>query len=629
MRLLLWIVLLIVPLAGPAQAAQAAKAVVFPLSEVRRGLVGQGVTVFAEGSLTPFRVEVLGVLKDFIGPGQDLILARLHGAEIEHTGVISGMSGSPVYVQGKLLGAVSYRLGAFSKEPIAGITPAAYMIAAAEDARAARLAEANLGDENPIFNKLATAQNDPVDRPLQEMARSLQPIDSPIFIAGAAPGLIDHYAQRLAGQGLTVLRGGGDGAAMAGQAGGKNSPRVVAQVQKKSRPPVQAKTLFVPGGPMAGVLVAGDLSMAATGTVTIVDEDRVIGFGHPFLGRGTTAMPLAQAEIVTTLASLSGSFKISALGDRVGQFVQDRSTAVVAVVGQRAPVVDVDVRLDGTAQGLRKDEKKRYHFEVAKDPALTPLLTEIAIASAVGGRIGFDTGGSAKLTLRIKIPGQAELLLQDLISVADYGSVATGVAGYIGDQLTKLWTNPFQEIPEMAISVELSLFDQPQQRGIVALSASPQRLCPGQELRVAVDSINYRGQRLRMVHRLLVPKDVAPGPLDLDVGGIKQLKDVDKQSGRFAVATNLAGLIEQLTQQRRADHLFWVLSRAEKNPRIGGQVLRHLPVSMTSLLAAGGDGPLLSGTSRWVVEEKVLDSGFVVSGGGRVSLEILDEECAQ
>ena len=592
---------------GLPQRAQAERQV-YPLSKVKPGLRGRGVTVLSAAKLTPFDVEVLGVLHNFIGPGQDLILARLHGPEIEHTGVISGMSGSPVYVDGQLLGAVSYRLGSFSKEPIAGITPAALMLAAAPSPALAKQGPKRLG-------RLTTAAQEEILRPF---AADLQAIENKIVLSSAAPSLLAHYAPRFAAAGLHLMRGGA-------QSSLSSSPGTASQVFTTM--PARASTLFVPGGPLAAVLIAGDVNMAATGTVTMVQGDRVIGFGHPFLGRGTSVVPLAQAEIVTTLASQSGSFKIASIGDIVGQFTDDRSVAVVATVGKKPPMMHLDIKLSGEASLLQKDAKRDYHFMLAEDPVLTPLLAELAVASAVGGRIGFDIGGHAEIDLKLKLPGQPKIHVQDIVSVGDQGNLAADIAAFLAQRIGPLWRNPYQAVSGLQAQLGIKLFSSPKQRRIVALHASPLRLCPGDELRLAVDSITYRGARLRGIHQVQIPQNLSAGKLRLDVGGIKQMKDIDKDSGRLPFVNNFGTFLDRIKTRRRADRLYLVLSRKVKSPRLAGQTLEDLPLSYSTLLASGSQSGSQAQTTRLRLQDKVLESGFVVSGGAHVDVQILSKEC--
>ncbi|MFH1807853.1 MAG: hypothetical protein ABIJ09_03860 [Pseudomonadota bacterium] len=554
---------------------------VYPLDKVNRGLKGQGVTVIAGDALTRFGVTVLGVLPDFIGPGQDLILARLDGTEVEYTGVISGMSGSPVYVDGKLLGAVSYRLGMFSKEPIAGITPAALMLAAATPAAAPRARRTQVTDDVDL--------------------QQLRPIDTPLVVAGAPPGLIEFYAPRLREHGLIAVRGG---------AGARSA--------------APAKP-FVPGGAMAGVLVDGDINLAATGTVTLVEGTRIIGFGHPFLGRGASAIPLATAEIVATLPSLAGSSKIGVVTGLVGTLVDDRSTAVVGEVGALPPMVSLQLDLDGDPHLLGHDQSRVFRFKVFQDPTLTPLFVELAMASALGGRVGFNAGGSAELRVSIQVPGRTELRIEERVSVSDGGSVAAVAARLVGSAVGTLWSNRFEPLPGLRVTVRARLAREPRQATLVSARISPPALRAGESAEIEVQLQDYHGQRRTLRQRVSVPEGEAPGTLRLLVGGDEAVRKLDQDAGRDRVPTTLDDILHSLAQRRQGDRLYLVLAREDAGLRVDGTALPGLPPSMLGVLSRGSEGVLRAATTQRIINEQSLDPGLVIQGQISLELELLPQ----
>src|SRR5689334_11880039 len=312
----------------PAQSAQ------MRVEDIRPGMIGIGRTVFEGTRVEEFKVNILGVLENVIGTHRNLILAKLEGGPLANTGVIAGMSGSPVYVDGKLIGAVSYSLGQFSKEPIAGITPIAEMT----DATAfsdVRPAAAKVHVDFPLTRENLTAAfrralnwNRPfAERPGDaellgpssiagvagpELGMRLQPIATPLMMSGFEPGLADMLAGAFREQGFVPT---GRGVA-AGRAG-----------EKPYEGPLK------PGDAVGVALVRGDLELGATGTVTHVDGDRVYAFGHPLYNLGPTAFPMTRAYVYTVLPSLASSMKLSTTGEVIGSFLQDRAVAIAGRLG--------------------------------------------------------------------------------------------------------------------------------------------------------------------------------------------------------------------------------------------------------------------------------------------------------
>ena len=293
---------------GPAAVAAAPPAVtrVFPLSEVKRGLRGVAYTVFEGVNPEPMQVEILGVLKEALGPGQDMILARLHGEKPEYTGVVAGMSGSPVYIDGRLVGALSYRIGQFSKDPIAGITPIEYMLAVRD------------GEVRPAGSgglKRASASEGYGQMEIQAM-------ETPLVFSGFSQETVDRFGDRFRAMGLTPVAGLGGADAKA----------------------LQPEAL-VPGSAVSAVLVRGDLSMAGTCTVTYVDPTRLLACGHPITQYGPVDMPMTKAEVVATLASPLNAFKIVNTTETVGAFTEDRASAIMGQFGATARMIPVAVEV--------------------------------------------------------------------------------------------------------------------------------------------------------------------------------------------------------------------------------------------------------------------------------------------
>src|SRR5437899_6794594 len=362
-----WILLLIFSIGtavGTVTTLTSAAGAQMGVDEIRPGMVGIGRTVFDGTHVEEFKANILGVLENIIGPHRNLILARLEGGPLAHTGVIAGMSGSPVYVDGKLIGAVSYALGSFSKEPIAGITPIAEMTDST-----------SFGDVRPIGSKVkveypltrdgltaafrkALNWNRPfADRPDEtqlagvsavaglggsQLGTLLRPIATPLVMSGFEPDLGDVFGSAFREQGF-IPTGGSAAGFRAGEA------------------PFEGP--LKPGDAVGVMLVSGDLQLGGTGTVTHIDGDRVYAFGHPMYNLGPTEFPMTRAYVYTVLPSLFSSMKLSSTGEIIGTFLQDRATAIAGRLGPGPRMIPVTISLES-----KRAPKRTFKYDVVIDP---------------------------------------------------------------------------------------------------------------------------------------------------------------------------------------------------------------------------------------------------------------------
>src|SRR5438034_5086990 len=370
-----------------------------PVSEIRSGMVGIGHTVFDGTHVEEFKAHILGVLENVIGTQRNLILARLEGGPLANTGVIAGMSGSPVYVDGRLIGAVSYALGSFSKEPIAGITPIAEMTDSTSFSDT-RPTGARVHIDYPLTRDNLTAAfrkalnwNRPfADRPDEthlagvsavaglggsQLGTLLRPIATPLVMSGFEPELADVFGSAFREQGF-VPSGGGAAGFRTGEA------------------PFEGP--LKPGDAVGVMLVSGDLQLGGTGTVTHIDGDRVYAFGHPMYNLGPPEFPMTRAYVYTVLPSLFSSMKLSSTGEIIGTFLQDRATAIAGRLGPGPHLIPITLTLESD-----RAPKRTFKFGVVNDQLFTPLLTYASIVNTLAsyerqyGSATFTVHGKAKL----------------------------------------------------------------------------------------------------------------------------------------------------------------------------------------------------------------------------------------
>ena len=337
---------------------------IFPLSQVHRGLIGTAWTVFTGTKPEPMEVEILGVLRGARGPGQDMILAQLHGAKPDYTGVVEGMSGSPVYIGNKLVGSLSYRIGQFSKDPIAGITPIEQMLEVRDLPIGGNLERASAGPGpgfGPAGSSLAASSSSMSAGTFSAGGMNFQAIETPLVMSGFQPDAIRLWQQKMAGTSLALVAAGG--------MSGTSDP--------DAAPSAAAEATLEPGSAISEQLVRGDVEIAATCTVTYIDPKQLLACGHPVLQAGTISVPMTTAEVVATLASPLNAFKIINTGATVGAFTEDRESGVRGVLGAQAQMIPMHVAVDGP------DVHRKVNVEIIDLPSLTSQAVLVVLYDAL------------------------------------------------------------------------------------------------------------------------------------------------------------------------------------------------------------------------------------------------------
>src|SRR6266567_6169816 len=318
-----------------------------PVNQIHAGMRGYALTVFEGVKPESMDVEVLGVLKNANGPKGDIVLVRLGGAKAEYTGVVAGMSGSPVYLNGKLAGALAFRIGEFSKEPIAGVTPIADMleINALDKSPAEEAAATKPSVTNAAGKTASPGDSTALPNSTQDFATYLKPIDAPLVFNGFSEDTVHRFASRFASAGVIPVMG-------AGSVSGDKQPE-----------PLEA------GSAVSAILVRGDMDIAATCTVTYIDPQRLLACGHPLLQFGSVDLPMTKAYVLATLPSPLNAFKIVNTTEPVGAFVQDRHTGIMGVFNKQPDMIPVTLTIHGAPGSPQKD----FHYEVLNNPRLSPV----------------------------------------------------------------------------------------------------------------------------------------------------------------------------------------------------------------------------------------------------------------
>jgi hypothetical protein len=554
-------------------AEQRSPLVLMPVADVKPGMVGVGRTIFAGDRLEDFKVEIIGTLDNIIGPGRQLILAKLSGGPLAETGVIAGMSGSPVYIDGKLVGAVSYALGSFPKEPLAGITPIGEMLSDVDkpinNTRPERAASSDLGLKWPaepadVFSALhrfaARAAS-----PLNAGNRTLGPLDlSLLRPIGAAFSI----------RGFDATIGSDIGAAF-----GVNNPAASSaahsEIDDSSAAIVQSAATLRPGDAVGTSIMRGDMEMGATGTVTHVDGSRVYAFGHPFLALGPTQMSMTKARVMTVLPSLQSSMKIAVLGPVIGSMTQDRATAIGGTLGTVLPDLAVSLTLNAGAAPPR-----RFNFHVSHDPALTPLFAYVAMLNVLTsyqrqtGSMTVGISGSASF-------GQAGRITVDDLFSGDNAHV--GAANTILQPLVAMMNNEWRMSPPDTLNLTLTANES--QGGLTIdrawLDTSRPQFGATHTLHVLLR--NFRGQTETRSMPVTMPTS-GPGALTLVVSDAPTLQSLEQKELDPSAPKSIAQLVADLNATRRNNRLYVRLLASTPGSVIAGKAQPALPGSTRSVL---------------------------------------------
>jgi hypothetical protein len=598
---------------GVLLATPNAQTTTLPLEEVRPGMVGVGRTVFAGNELEDFKVHVLGVMRNVIGPKRSLILARLEGGPLAKTGVIAGMSGSPVYVDGRLMGAVSYALGQFSTEPIAGITPIAEMIEATSlggSARGTRPVSiafpASPRELLDIWSRDLRHTRPFVDEPSQALVVSgaatdltrvsamLRPIAVPMIASGFDASVIDPLSPALAAAGFVPM------SSSASQAQGA---RLSASEDRPLRP-----------GDAVGVgLLTGDFELGATGTVTHIDGDRVYAFGHPLYNLGPTQFPMTRATVQVVLPSLMSSSKLASFGPVIGTVQQDRATAIAGRLGAAPSLIPVTITLNSDRQ-----PSKTFTFGVVRDFTFTPLLTYLSVANVLTsyeravGPASYSIRGSAS------IRSQGDLSFEDIFT----GEQATGgAAAYVAGPLTALLKNTGEAVDFEKIALTIDASEQPRSARIERVWLDTTRPRAGQTANVHVAMRSSRGDEIVRRLAIEIPANVT-GSLQLIVADAARTTADDRREMRGADLQRVSQFMRTFNRARRNNRLYVRLTSPDPGAVVNGEPMTGLPPSVLAVLEADRNSGTVGSLRNSTRGEWELALDFAVTGARQLTLSL-------
>jgi len=536
----------------------------FPLSEVRAGMTATAWTVFTGTSPEPMEVEILGVLRGARGPGHDMILAQLHGAKPEYTGVVAGMSGSPVYIGKRLLGSLSFRIGQFSKDPIAGITPIGQML----EVRDLPLDDGTLltaGTRSPILipgSEIPAPAAPASDLGPSGAGMTFQAMETPLTMSGFGPEAIRLWQQKMAGTGLEMVSAGG--------VGGSSDPIAGTASHPMDRAPV------LPGSAVTAQLVRGDLEIAATCTVTYVDPKQLLACGHPILQAGPVSLPMTRAEVVATLASPLNAFKIINTGDTIGAFTEDRDAAIRGVLGAQARMIPVHIEVHGSGVS------RKLNIEVLDLPSLTPQALLVSLYEILSESNEASSDTSYHLTGSIDLAGHASPI--DVWAPASDQLPASLSASLLAtERFAKIYLNWSRRGAIRSIDIHVEAVPRRVQVELEgARLVSSDIVHAGDTVMVEATLRPWQQPARNVRIPVTLPGRLGAGGLRLlvsDAATLDRTLDQPRQSTR---APDLDTVLAQAGQAHAADRIYVSLLVPETQAGMAGRTLTSLPLSMAN-----------------------------------------------
>jgi SpoIVB peptidase S55 len=606
----------LVMMAATAHRAQS-QTQFFPLSEIRPGLKGVGRTIFQGNKVQEFQVEFLGVLKNFMAPKHDVILARLSGGPLAETGVIEGMSGSPVYVDGKLVGAVALAFP-FSKEAITGITPIQDMLdVVPEAANTHPPAQAKQASISLTF-KIAGTTLDPdgsarliPDETGSELSvqnlMKLLPSGSgngvvsdlllPLRFGGFSTEAMDTYSPLFKRMGLEPVQGAG-----------LSSSEVMPANPKGPEP-----------GTMVSLsLVRGDLNLNVDCTVTYRKGNDIYACGHRFLMVGPTQIPFSESHVLVTVPSVASSFKIDVPGPEIGTIRQDRFGAIYGVVGEKAPMIPVHIRLDSTL-----NTKTDYSFDIIKQSFLSPLLLNLAIVSTLSGTE--RSLGPSTLNLR----GSIHLNDGETVKIEDVASGELNTAGVAGaavsTPLNYLLDGDFPDLGIQGIDLTIVSTDEKRVATLEQVWSTKSQVRPGDHIEVTGLLRTPSGGTVVEKIPVDIPESVSDKRLSLVVGSGASLNALQNRLTPLGTTPrDLHQLVRALNRMRRNNRLYALLMTPQRSLTLQGEEYPSPPPSLvqTFLADPAVSSSVIYGTASVIGDYQTKATQYTIQGEKTLYLKV-------
>ena len=576
------------------------RAALFDLDELRPGMKGVARTVFSGSEPQEFNLEILGVLAGFTGPRQSTIIARLAGPNVDRTGVFAGMSGSPVFIDNKLVGAIAYSFP-FAKEPICGITPIKQMIDIFEqgndkpkstEARAVSFASLASADwkmslpKQPVSSSQLIAPVAASSQLAPLMGQTIQPIATPLVFSGISQETLNLFSAQLTQSGLLPVSSVGGAARIT---------------------PLESfdENTLTPGTSVSVELTRGDYSIAAAGTVTYRDGQHIYAFGHPFLSLGGADMPMTESSVITVIPNAYNSFKLAVPGRMVGSITQDRATGIFGGLGHAAKMIPVKLTLH-TSRG----QTEQFNYEMVNDEYLTPLLLNITVFNSIAARERSVGEATISVNGSIDVKGLAPIAVQRRFSTANAALLA---AGSVATPVAALLSSGFDNVDINGLTLDITSSEVKNTASLERISLDRTEVNRGENVEIQAYVRTDSGKQFVERIPVQIPADAPSGQLMIMLGDGATLQE--SSSAKVFVPRDLSQLVDAINKTKKNDRLYLRLLRPAPGVVIGSNELPNLPPSMVATLnnerSSGGYTAL---TQSQVYERELPPADFVISG---------------
>jgi len=598
--------------AGEMERPKSGKVEIMKLADVKPGMKAVAWTVFSGKVPEAVPVEIIGLWKNAWGPKQDIIVGKM-GGKAERTSVAKGMSGSPIYIDGKLIGALSTQIGQFSPDAICGITPIELMLEI-NDFDTSRPSDARTPDSTQPSNKIqaAAVPGDLLAKVLSagasfgQQTPIMTPIESPLTFSGFHEDVLRQFGPMFQQLGITAVQGGASGAV------------------QSSKPAADWKTALNPGDSVAGILVSGDMNVTGLGTVTYNDGKRVLAFGHPFFNLGPVDMPMSKGEVLMVLASTYQPTKIANATEVVGALKQDRHSGIMGELGATSDMIPVNVRVRTFGEGDQVKKEKTLHFNVFVQQKWTPYLMMLTLFNSISGMNDFSDDATYRFSGNVELEGQQKISLSTMLAPSDIPVPPPMLlAGWWGDKFNRLFANNVK-VPQLK-SVNATIDLLPERRTATVENAwvASNEVEAGTEIPVKVFLRPYRGGRIEKEFRVKIPAGMPKGEhriLLSDADTLNKMQSFAASANRFI---DLPEAVSLINQERTNNRLYVSLVQGRPTYFDDDKTMPSLPASVLNVMQSGrsANRPFVS-ASESVQEQMSIPFEQVVNGSQSLKITV-------
>src|SRR5580692_11535322 len=598
----------------PLTRPKAGKVEIMPESQVKPGMKAVAWTVFQGTEPEPVPIEIIGIYKNQWGPKQDIIVGKMGGKAIR-SGVAAGMSGSPVYIDGKLVGAVALRMSVFSPDAICGITPIQLMLEI-NDFDKSRPEDAKTPDKIVAQNRQVSAPEGMIQQlvaagvgqnQLPAQISSMVPIETPLVFAGFHESVLRDFAPLFQQLGIAVAQGGS----------------TTGSTLQTTKPVAGWEHSLNPGETIAGVLVDGDMSVTGAGTVSYNDGKRVLAFGHPFFNLGPMDMPMTKGEVLMTMASSYQPSKMINATEVVGALRQDRHSGIEGVLGAESHMVPVSMKVRSLDDKNAVVREKDFHMSVFVHQKWTPYLMMLSLYNSLSELNEFADEGTYRLAGNVEMSGQQRISLSNMETSGEMMPAPMALAGWFGDKFNRLYLNNLKAPDVKSVNVTVDLIPERRVATIENAWVADPDVRPGDVVPLKVFLRPYRGEAIERNFTVKIPDGLERGDHRILLSDADTLNRMQNIAGIMNRYMDLSETVSLINQERTNNKLYVSLVEASPTAYVDDKTLPSLPSSMLNVMQSGrAPTRTLLTSPDTATEQTSLPFDYVVSGSYTLRLHV-------